>query len=100
MFRLKIVQAFHGDCLILERSSQDQTYHLLMDGGPSDVYKKHLKASWWAYATRAAPSTWRCSAMWMTIMSTVCWTYCRTWSSSEKGAAGDDNDPRAVAQLL
>jgi beta-lactamase superfamily II metal-dependent hydrolase len=43
MFRLKIVQALHGDCLVLEHSFQDEQYHLLVDGGPATVYETYLK---------------------------------------------------------
>jgi len=43
MFKLRIVQAFHGDCLILECGPEQEPYYLLIDGGPGYVYEKHLK---------------------------------------------------------
>ncbi len=43
MFRLKVVQALHGDCLIVEHGYRDEQYHLLIDGGPATVYKNYLK---------------------------------------------------------
>ena len=43
MFKLKIVQALNGDCLIVEHGSQDEPCYLLVDGGPGTVYKNHLK---------------------------------------------------------
>ncbi len=44
MFRLRVVQAFHGDCLILEHGDQNETGYILIDGGPGGVYQDHLKA--------------------------------------------------------
>jgi hypothetical protein len=43
MFKLKIIQALNGDCLIVEHTSQDGQFYLLVDGGPGKVYKKYLK---------------------------------------------------------
>jgi beta-lactamase superfamily II metal-dependent hydrolase len=43
MFKLKIIQALYGDCLIVEHGSQDEQYYLLIDGGPGTVYKNYLK---------------------------------------------------------
>lgn len=43
MFRLKVVQAFHGDCLIVVYGSEDEPRYMLVDGGPSGTYEKHLK---------------------------------------------------------
>ena len=43
MFKLKVTQALHGDCLILEHGFQDERYYLLIDGGPSNVYNNYLK---------------------------------------------------------
>lgn len=43
MFRLKVMQARHGDCLILEYGSQCERHYLLVDGGPSKVYEDHLR---------------------------------------------------------
>ena len=44
MFRIKVVQAAHGDCLILEYGIQEDRKYILIDGGPSRVYDRHLKA--------------------------------------------------------
>ena len=43
MFRLRIIQALNGDCLIVEHSSQGEPYNLLIDGGPGNVYNNYLK---------------------------------------------------------
>ena len=43
MFKLKVVQALHGDCLILEYGLQDDRNYVLIDGGPSTVYDHYLK---------------------------------------------------------
>jgi hypothetical protein len=43
MFRVKVVQALHGDCLIVEYGSPEDRNFLLIDGGPSTVYDDHLK---------------------------------------------------------
>jgi beta-lactamase superfamily II metal-dependent hydrolase len=43
MFKLKVIQALHGDCLILEYGNQDEQDYMLIDGGPSNVYKNYLK---------------------------------------------------------
>ena len=43
MFRIKVIQAFHGDCLILEYGSQEDRNYMLIDGGPSKVYDRHLR---------------------------------------------------------
>jgi ribonuclease BN (tRNA processing enzyme) len=43
MFKLKIIQALNGDCLIVEHGSQDEPHYLLVDGGPGTVYKNFLK---------------------------------------------------------
>ncbi len=44
MFRLRVLQALHGDCLILEYGAPDDRRFMLIDGGPSTVYHDHLKA--------------------------------------------------------
>ena len=43
MFNLKVVQALHGDCLIVGYGVQSDRNYLLIDGGPSTVYDDHLK---------------------------------------------------------
>lgn len=43
MLNLHIVQAEHGDCLILEYGSGSNPEYILIDGGPSGVYETHLK---------------------------------------------------------
>lgn len=44
MFRLKVIQAAHGDCLIVEYGFQADRNYILIDGGPSKVYAKHLRS--------------------------------------------------------
>ena len=43
MFRLKVIQALYGDCLIVEGGAPDDPRYLLIDGGPSGVYQAYLK---------------------------------------------------------
>jgi len=42
MFNLHIIQAKNGDCFILEFGSADEPKYILIDGGPSGVYKDSL----------------------------------------------------------
>lgn len=44
MFNLHVVQAEHGDSLILEYGTHPQPKYILIDGGPGTVYKNHLRA--------------------------------------------------------
>ena len=44
MFKLKVVQAFHGDCLIIEYRALGESWHMLIDGGPGRTYEEHLKS--------------------------------------------------------
>jgi len=43
MFRLHIVQAEQGDCLILEYGAPASPRYLLIDGGPATIYQDHLQ---------------------------------------------------------
>ena len=43
MFRLHIVQAEQGDCLILEYGAPASPRYLLIDGGPATIYQAHLQ---------------------------------------------------------
>jgi hypothetical protein len=43
MFKLHIVQAKQGDCLILEYGTQAEPKYILIDGGPAAIYKTHLR---------------------------------------------------------
>lgn len=43
MLRLRVVQAAHGDCLILESDTPPHLSHVLIDGGPETTYDKHLR---------------------------------------------------------
>ncbi len=43
MFKLRIVQANYGDCFILEYGTAAEPRYALVDGGPSTVYRKHLR---------------------------------------------------------
>jgi hypothetical protein len=44
MLTLHIIQARYGDSLILEYGTSSAPRFLLVDGGPNDVYSRHLKA--------------------------------------------------------
>jgi beta-lactamase superfamily II metal-dependent hydrolase len=43
IFRLRVVQADAGDCLILEFGSRQNPRYILVDGGAKETYEKHLK---------------------------------------------------------
>ena len=43
MFELEVLPAKHGDCLILHYGSEDEPHIMLIDGGPSGVYKHVLR---------------------------------------------------------
>jgi beta-lactamase superfamily II metal-dependent hydrolase len=43
MFKLLVVQAEHGDSLILSYGAPEHPRYILIDGGPSDTYDDHLK---------------------------------------------------------
>lgn len=43
IFSLEVLRARKGDCLILHYGSQPKPGLILIDGGPSNVYKPHLK---------------------------------------------------------
>lgn len=43
MLRLRVVQAEFGDCLILEYGTLARPKYILIDGGPTGTYKKHLR---------------------------------------------------------
>jgi len=43
MFKLRVVQAEYGDCLILEFGTSSNPRYILVDGGPPHIYKKHLR---------------------------------------------------------
>jgi hypothetical protein len=43
IFSLDVQRARHGDCLILHYGSNDDAGIAIIDGGPSQVYKPHLK---------------------------------------------------------
>jgi hypothetical protein len=42
-FSLDVLRARKGDCLMLHYGSEDDPHLILIDGGPSQVYKPHLK---------------------------------------------------------
>ncbi len=44
MLKLHLVQAKHGDCLILEHGQAPSPRYILIDGGPAGVYKTHLQS--------------------------------------------------------
>jgi beta-lactamase superfamily II metal-dependent hydrolase len=43
MLNLHVIQARYGDCLLLEYGTAAAPRYLLVDGGPAQVYKRHLK---------------------------------------------------------
>jgi hypothetical protein len=43
LFTLEILQAKHGDCLIIHYSDANEPKILVVDGGPSGIYNKYLK---------------------------------------------------------
>jgi len=44
VLRLRIVQAEHGDCFILESGTASRPRYVLIDGGPETTYDRHLRA--------------------------------------------------------
>jgi beta-lactamase superfamily II metal-dependent hydrolase len=44
MFKLHVVQAEFGDCLILEFGTAPSPRYILMDGGPDDIYDRFLRS--------------------------------------------------------
>jgi beta-lactamase superfamily II metal-dependent hydrolase len=42
MMKLSVIQAEYGDCLLLKFGSPSKPAHILIDGGPSGTYPKHL----------------------------------------------------------
>ncbi len=43
MFRLHVIQACQGDCLMLEYGTGAKPRYILIDGGPETVYEDHLR---------------------------------------------------------
>jgi hypothetical protein len=43
LFSLEVMQADHGDCLMLHFGSPTSPDHIVIDGGPKGIYKKFLK---------------------------------------------------------
>jgi len=43
VFKLHIIQADYGDCLLLEYGTAADPGYILIDGGPSPVYQNHLR---------------------------------------------------------
>jgi metal-dependent hydrolase (beta-lactamase superfamily II) len=43
VIKLHVVQAEYGDCFILESKSGKESVNVLIDGGPYQTFKKHLK---------------------------------------------------------
>lgn len=44
MLNLHVIQAQHGDCLLLEYGTSAEPRYILVDGGPGTVYRDHLKS--------------------------------------------------------
>ena len=45
-FSLDVLRARKGDCLMLHFGTNDDPHLILIDGGPSNVYKPHLTREW------------------------------------------------------
>jgi len=43
MFTLRVVQALEGDCFLLDYGTAAKPQHLLIDGGPKEVYRAYLR---------------------------------------------------------
>jgi Metallo-beta-lactamase superfamily len=43
MFKLRVVQADFGDCLIVEFGTRQDPHYVLVDGGPDGIYARHLE---------------------------------------------------------
>jgi beta-lactamase superfamily II metal-dependent hydrolase len=43
MFRLHVLQARYGDCLLLEFGTANDPHYVLIDGGPPRTYERHLR---------------------------------------------------------
>ena len=43
MFRLHVLQARYGDCLLLEFGTASDPRYVLVDGGPPQTYERHLR---------------------------------------------------------
>lgn len=52
MFRLRIVQASFGDCLIAEYGTAAAPRYILIDGGPEQVFTQHLESELKTIASR------------------------------------------------
>ncbi len=44
MFRLHVLQARYGDCLLLEFGTTSDPRYILVDGGPPQTYERHLRS--------------------------------------------------------
>ncbi|RPI25009.1 MAG: MBL fold metallo-hydrolase [Acidobacteria bacterium] len=45
MYKLHVVQAEFGDCLLLQHGAADSPHFILIDGGPETTYDRHLRAT-------------------------------------------------------
>lgn len=46
MFNIDVIQAEYGDCFLIELGDRlSNSHHILIDGGPSAIYKDHLRPS-------------------------------------------------------
>lgn len=43
MFKLRVIQAEFGDCLILETGTEEAPRYILIDGGPETIFDRHLE---------------------------------------------------------
>lgn len=54
MFRLHVLQARYGDCLLLEFGTDAEPHYVLIDGGPPRTYENHLRGELQRLAARQA----------------------------------------------
>lgn len=59
MFRLHVLQARYGDCLLLEFGTVDEPHYVLVDGGPPRTYERHLRGELARIAAQQGATTGR-----------------------------------------
>jgi hypothetical protein len=59
MFRMHVVQARYGDCLLLEFGTTDEPHYVLVDGGPPRTYERHLRGELIRLAAQQGAATGR-----------------------------------------
>jgi hypothetical protein len=59
VFRLHVLQARYGDCLLMEFGTIGEPHYVLVDGGPPLTYERHLRDELVGLAARQGRSTGR-----------------------------------------